>query len=154
MKKIASFLVLALLLGTNALMAQNAKDFIGNWESKDKDGYGKYKIFEKDGAVLALMYYWKDKKEEFSLEKEMKKYESMGWEGIDKLDTKTILTYFKDFLVLTDFKPKGGKWKGQIIYDEKGSKVDGTLKSLNKNELSVSYSYYGYSEDSIWKRIK
>lgn len=147
-----SFLFLS-LLSVVGLSAQDGKNFLGEWESNDSDGYGKYSIFEYDGKIHAVLYYWKDNKEEFSLEKELAKISDEEWEQESKLSDEEQFKSLEELLVLRDFVKKENKWEGKIIYDEDGSTVDGSLKLIDKDQLEVAYSYWGFSDKSIWKRI-
>lgn len=153
MKNLKLHLSLLLLLSFSSLMGQQSQDILGEWVSKDSDGNGKYSLFEHEGKVYGLMYYWKDDKEEFSLEEELKKYAGEDWKDKEKSSDQEILESLKEFIILMDFVPKGKKWTGKIVTDEKGNTVKGTLKLLSKNELEVGYSSWGFSEKSVWKRV-
>ena len=141
------------LLGTSHLSAQHIQELLGEWESYDSDGHGKYFVFEVDGKIYACLIYWKDDQEEFSLEKELEK------EGITKTrwinsSNENILTEMKELLVLKDFAKNESHWEGSLIYDEEGSTIHSKLRLTDKDQLEISYSYWGFSEKSIWKRIK
>ncbi len=144
--------------GALDLSAQDPQDLLGEWESIDSNGHGKYSVFEHDGKIYAYMYYWKDDKEEFylekELEKEMEKYTEEELKAMADFSNTDILKEMKELIILKDFVKKGKVWKGKMIYDEEGGTVNGTLKLLKEDELEVAYSYWGYSDKSVWKRIK
>ena len=148
-----SFLFLT-LLGALNLSAQDTQGLLGEWESNDSDGHGKYSVFEHDGKIHAYMYYWKDDKEEFSLERQMEKYTVEELKAMADFSNEDILKEMKELIVLKDFVRKGKVWKGKMIYDQEGSTVNGTLKLLKQDELEVAYSYWGHSDKSVWNRIK
>lgn len=140
-----------LFLITNFLIAQNASDIVGKWHQKDEEGITKCYFFEHQDNLYGLVYYYKGAGEEFSLEKELKKYKV---EGIEDLSSEDIFQYLAEFIWFKKFEPDGDEWNGKFIYPEKGetSTFKSTLKSISKDKLKVSFRYWGIWDSSIWKR--
>ena len=146
-------LILSILI-VSSLSAQNTNTIIGEWESIDSDGHGKYSVFEHNGKLYALMYYWKDDKEAFSLEKELGDYTNGNANSWDDLSSNDIVNNLQELIILKDFSKTGNAWKGDLIYDDEGSTIDGSLSLLSNGQLELSYSYWGMSEKTTWTRIK
>ncbi|MEM7298363.1 MAG: hypothetical protein AAF391_08875 [Bacteroidota bacterium] len=146
-------LILSILI-VSSLPAQSTSSIIGEWESTESDGHGKYSIFEHNGKLYALMYYWKDDKEEFSLEKELGDYTNADADSWDELSSSDIFDNLQELIILKDFSKNGNSWKGDLIYDDDGSTIDGSLSLLNNGQLELSYSYWGMTEKTSWTRIK
>ncbi len=136
----------------SSLSAQSATDIIGKWHNEDEEGITKCYFFKHKGDLFGLVYYYKGEGEEFSLEKELKEYEI---EKIEDLSSEDIFKYFNEYVWFKNFKKNGNEWSGKFDYIEKGetSTYQSTLKSINKNELKVSFKYWGVWDSDIWKPV-
>lgn len=135
----------------NFLTAQNTADIIGKWHNEEGGAVTKCYLFEHQGKLHGLVYYYKDKNEAFSLEKELKAYEV---EKIEDLTSEDIFQHLSEFVWFKDFEKKDKEWKGQFIYTEKGesSMYDAALKPISPKALKVSFKYWGIWDSSSWTR--
>ncbi|MEO1261883.1 MAG: hypothetical protein AAFZ15_23975 [Bacteroidota bacterium] len=135
----------------NSITAQNATGIIGKWHNEDEGAITKCYFFEHKGSLYGLVYYYQEGGEKFSLEKELKAYEV---ENIEDLSSADIFQYLSEYVWFKDFKKDGNEWSGKFIYTEKGetSDYESALKLINKEELKVSFKYWGIEDSGIWRR--
>lgn len=144
------FSIAVTLVFSVLVQAQNNQELVGKWESKNEKEHTKYFIFEAEGKLHAILYYYADDKEKESYEKQVNEILSKADREVTEEDLKKL----EELVVLYDFVKKGEKWEGKLIYDEEGSETEAYFKRLNSKTLEVGVESMFYSDKSIWKRIE
>ncbi|WP_298475580.1 hypothetical protein [uncultured Maribacter sp.] len=124
--------ILFLLLAVTTTTAQTKDVLLGKWEA----------AYEEKGEKFYVTYEFKKEKDKLKCRAifiknnkgEKGKYESLTMENIVLMR---------------------GKGKATYIYNEDGEKYmfNAKLNLKNKNTLSIKYTYWGFSETEVWKRI-
>lgn len=141
-------LVIAYLLFSISASAQNQKELLGKWESKDKGTHYKYLIFEHHKKLYAVAYYIKEKGKKVQSFEEELNYVNTSSMSTDEFKA------IQPLLILDSFVKKGKVWKGKLIYDEKGNSTNAYLKYINKKSIEVGVKSTFYSDSFVWKRIQ
>ncbi|MEW7277808.1 hypothetical protein ABW636_04370 [Aquimarina sp. 2201CG1-2-11] len=125
--------LISLLLITTSIKGQSTTNLIGKWQTTyDDEGEKSYVTYEfknVSGKLKCYTRYLKNDKGEGV------KYTSLA---MDKITL------------------SNGKGNGKYKYNEGNKKYvfDAKLHLKNLTTLYVSYSFWGYSNTEIWKRIK
>lgn len=125
--------IFLVFLSITRISSQSNDSLLGKWqttyEENGEKAFVSYEFKNVDGRLKCYTFYIKDDKGEGT------KYHSLAMENI----------------VL-----KEGNGKAKYRYNEEGKKYvfDANLYLKNENTLQISYSYWGYSNTEIWKRLK
>ena len=125
--------LISILLVTASIKAQNNNDLIGKWETTyDDEGEKSYVTYEfknVSGNLKCYTLYLKNDKGEGV------KYNALAMDKITLNNGKGIAKY------------KYNEGNKNYVFDTK-------LHLKNQSTLYVSYSFWGYSNTEIWKRVK
>lgn len=152
MKQFSLVLIVAFSLIISTTTAQDASTVLGTWQQQDDESTSKVFFFKHEQKLYGLIYYYKDQKEEFSLKDELAK-EGLTITDVKQLSSTDIFTHLKEFIWFKDFKLDEQIWEGTFYYPEEDDNYDTELKVLNARQLQVKFSYWGFSDKSVWERI-
>ncbi|MDY8136446.1 hypothetical protein [Aquimarina sp. 2201CG5-10] len=121
------------IIAFTSSQAQTNDTLIGKWETS----------YEEDGEKAYVTYEFKKVKEELKCYTLSIKNDKGEGGKYNSLAMKNIIL-------------NNGKGKAKYVYNEKGKNYvfDAKLNLKNENTLNISYSYWGYSNTEIWKRIE
>lgn len=130
-RKVVVVLAVVWALFTQCAVAQKESSMVGKWKVEyvgEKDS-GVYEFKSSGKKVLGYVIEYIDEKGNKSTERE---------------------------LVMKELEFDGKKGEGIYVVDYEGERheMDCKLKYVNANKLKVSYSYWGYSGEEIWTRMK
>ena len=128
-----TIVLLSLIFSSNHLNAQSINDLLGKWET----------TYIEEGEKATVVY------EFIKEENQIKAY------TILIKDDKGNKEPYKE-VALDKIKFKDGKGKGTyfIEYDGDNYDLETDLKLKDATNLELSYSYWGYSDTEIWKKIE
>ncbi|OQP64068.1 SIGNAL peptide protein [Niastella vici] len=141
MKELKILLVL-LLLGMKAALAQTADAILGNWLNEEKDA--RIQIYKSGAAYFGKIVWLKTPNEADGTPKIDKKNSSAA------LRTRPIM----NLVILTKFNFDDGEWTAGEIYDPKSGKTYSSNMKLKGDKLEIR-GYVGISlfgRTTVWTR--
>jgi hypothetical protein len=129
-KGLALLSFLGLMITANA---QSQEALIGQWEGK----------YEENGEVIYITYQFKKEGNQLKCYT-MSIKDDRGEEGA-----------YTD-LVMEDIVFKDGKGKAKYLYseDDENYTLKAKLYLKTDHTLHISYSYWGFSDTEVWKRLE
>lgn len=121
-----------LMINALHMNAQN-QSLAGQWESR----------YELEGEKFEIAFEFKDDKGALQCHTLFLRDDQGNTENYDSI-------------AMTDIQWKDKKGKAQYFFEYEGEtyEVEASLHLVDANTLEVQYSYYGYSETEIWKKVK
>ena len=133
MKKSIILPVALRMMAFTILKAQSNNSLIGKWET----------TYEIEGEKMNVVYQFKNEGKKLKCYTLFLKDDKGNGEAYDSI-------------VMADvhFKDKTGNAEYVLKYEGEIYKVQAYLQLINENSLEVSYSYYGYADTEIWRKVK
>ena len=133
MKKIKIILLAFIVIALAHVNAQPTHPLIGKWQTVyDLEGekvYVNYQFKKINGKLFCTTLFLKDEKGNSEA------YNTVAMSDID-------------------FENKKGKAQYMLKYEGELYEVEASLYLTNANTLEVRYSYYGYTNAEIWKKVE
>lgn len=129
----SSLIAIVMVLTISSVSSQSNSDLLGKWET----------IYEDNGNTYVVTYEFKN------VDKTVKAYSILikdGQNGAEKDNS----------IAMDEVQLKSGKGNAKYIIADEGKiyEMNAKLNMKDQNTLEVRYSYWGYSDTEIWKRIK
>lgn len=133
MKNLKMILVAFMVITFANVKAQSYSSLIGQWKT----------IYEIEGEKIHVNY-------QFSYDNEKLLCRTLSLKD-DKGNGEAY-----EVVVMSDihFEKGKGEAKYSLKYEGETYEITATLQLINTNTLEVSYSYYGYTDTEVWKRIE
>jgi hypothetical protein len=133
MSKSQALIISFMMMALTSASAQSTNSLLGKWEA----------TYDIEGEKMIVSYEFKKVKGKLVCYTTFIKDDKGNGEAYKSL-------------AMTNISLKGGKGKSKYLleYEGKTYKIKASLKLTNSKTLKVSYSYEGYSDTEIWKKVK